>query len=207
MINDSPNFLYSIKVAEVTWKKLVDDINTPEIIAVDNGERILDEPLLRIIIEFFGGNVLDFSEKIEEVDEEIARDAAKRNMEKHISDSFSQHEIKGDSYFVKTSDNHSFEIGYLKYKLMNVIHEFGHACLDIQKAQPKELIWDDGSQWSSETMVNAFARAFVMPRERFLNKVSQYTTRGQCDISKVANSFGVEYMHAYVRGKDLHLWE
>lgn len=207
MINDSPSFLYSIKVAENTWKKLVDDIHTPDIIEVDKGEKILDESLMKTIIEFLGGTVIDFSENIDEYDEEESRKIAEQTMKEHLNNNFSQTEIKGDSYFVRTSEKHTFEIGYLKYKLMNVIHELGHAFLDIQTAKPRKLVWDDGSQWASETMVNAFARAFAMPRDRFLKKVSGCTTRGQCDILEVAKSFGVEYIHAYVRGKDLHLWD
>ena len=90
---------------------------------------------------------------------------------------------------------------------MNILHELGHAFLDIKTARLGNLVWDDGSQFTSENMVNAFARAFAMPRDRFLKKVAEFTTRDQCDITKVAESFGVEYIHAYVRGKDLHLWD
>ena len=46
-----------------------------------------------------------------------------------------------------------------------------------------------------------------MPRERFLRIVSENITGYKCDIEKIANAFGVEYIHSYIRGRELNLWD
>ena len=207
LVKDSPNYLYSSRMAESAWENLVNDMGDEEIKAVNNGEKTLNKSLVEKIIRFLGGEVVDFSDDAVYKDDESAYKSAKEKMSEYIKKEYSQQKVEADSYFVKTSDDYRFEIGYLRFKLMSVVHELGHAFLELKNAKLKCLNWDNGSQSTSENMANAFARAFVMPRDRFLKKVSEYSERGRCDILNVADSFGVDYIDAYVRGKELHLWD
>jgi len=56
-------------------------------------------------------------------------------------------------------------------------------------------------------VIDAFARAFVMPEERFKKVVQECSKNEKCDIHKVAEKFGVEYFDAYIRGRELNLWD
>ena len=58
----------------------------------------------------------------------------------------------------------------------------------------------------SEVM-DVFARAFVMSEERFKQVARECSENEKCDIHKVAEKFGVEYYDAYIRGKELGLWD
>ena len=58
-----------------------------------------------------------------------------------------------------------------------------------------------------EEAIEIFARTFAMPRDRFIKIVGECTKNGKCDISKVAEKFGVLYSEAYIRGKELGLWD
>ena len=194
-------------MAEIAWEKVVNDMGDNDIVEVNEGRRSLDKTLVERIINFLGGDVVDFSDGLNAPNEKDEYKQAKKKMREYIYKEYSQKEAKADSYFVRTSDDYKFEIGYLKFKLMSVIHELGHAFLELKYAKIKCLNWDDGSMSKSENMANAFARAFVMPRERFLKKVSENSERGRCDILSVAKSFGVDYTYAYIRGKELHLWD
>lgn len=194
-------------MAENAWEKVVNDMGDNDIIEVNEGRKSLDKTLVERIINFLGGDVVDFSDGLNATDEKDEYKQAKKKMQDYIYKEYSQKEAEADSYFVRTSDDYKFEIGYLKFKLMSVIHELGHAFLELKYAKIKCLNWDNGSMSKSENMANAFARAFVMPRERFLKKVSENSERGRCDILSVAESFGVDYTYAYIRGKELHLWD
>lgn len=210
MIKDSPNFLYATRLAENAWERLVNDMKNEEIIEVDKGTKVLDENLVEKIIAFLGGKVVDFSKKVVNcTDEEKWYEEAKKKMIEYINEEYLTKVIEANSYFVKKSDDdeYSFEIGYLRFSLMSVIHELGHAFLELENAVSNRLNWNNGSLTMSENMANVFARAFVMPRDRFLKKVSENSERGRCDILKVAKSFGVDYTSAYIRGKELHLWD
>lgn len=208
MINDTPLDLYAIKIAENAWEKLVNEMDLPELKAVDKGLCTLNEEIMSKIIRYLKGTTKTFSLDNAIPNDEEKVTSARNLMQKHLSASpFKQKAIKGDSYFVKTSDDNTFEIGYIRFNLMSILHELGHAFLDMHRVQVGEVLWNNNLQLQSETTVNAFSRAFAMPRERFLKKVAQYSTRDSCDISSVANSFGVEYIYAYIRGKELHLWD
>lgn len=59
----------------------------------------------------------------------------------------------------------------------------------------------------SEEVVAVFSRAFVMPEERFKKIVLECSENEKCDIHKVAERFGVDYSDAYIRGRELGLWD
>ncbi len=62
-------------------------------------------------------------------------------------------------------------------------------------------------QSEADWNADAFARAFVMPRDRFLRIVAENSDRGKCNLNAVAEKFGVEYIDVYIRGKDFNLWK
>lgn len=49
-------------------------------------------------------------------------------------------------------------------------------------------------------------RAFLMPREEFLEVVEKCTTDNMCDVVKVAEEFDVDVDAVLHRGKELKLW-
>lgn len=54
--------------------------------------------------------------------------------------------------------------------------------------------------------VNKIGREVVMPSEEFIKVVSENTTNGKCDISKVAEKFDVNVDAVLYRGKELKIW-
>lgn len=51
-----------------------------------------------------------------------------------------------------------------------------------------------------------FARAFVMPRDKFEHVVILCSKNGKCDINEVANVFNVDYFSVLTRGEELNIW-
>lgn len=204
MNNDTPMTLYSMRLAESIWNNLVDDLQDEEITKIDRGESVFTESTFKTIIEFFKGKFLIFNENIKYSNEEC--DPEKRMLE-HIKKEYNESEIKGNSYFVKTQKEKDFEIGCLRFNIIDASHELGHLFLDFETVEFDKVLWANGAQIESEYIVDTFSRAFVMPRERFMKIVSLYSYRNKCEIEKVAEAFGVPYISAYIRGKELHLWD
>lgn len=61
-------------------------------------------------------------------------------------------------------------------------------------------------QYEANQRADLFARAFVMPRDRFMEVVGENTSEDKCDVKAVAERFGVSYWDVLLRGIDLHLW-
>ena len=95
----------------------------------------------------------------------------------------------------------------MRFNIIDASHELGHLFLDFETVEFDKVLWANGAQIESEYIVDTFSRAFVMPRERFMKIVSLYSYRNKCEIEKVAEAFGVPYISAYIRGKELHLWD
>lgn len=205
MNNDAPMILYSMRLAEGIWDNLVNDLQDEEITKIDKGESVLTESTFNKIIKFLKGKFIVFNNTFEEVannectPEEIMLD--------HLKSEYNENEIKGNSYFVKTKEGKDFEIGCLKFNIIDTSHELGHLFLDFEKVEFNKVLWSNGAQIASEYFVDAFSRAFTMPRERFMKIVSRYSYRNECEIEKVAVAFGVPYIYAYIRGRELHLWD
>lgn len=200
--NDLSMQMYSMRLGEYVWSKIVDEFNNETINKIDRGEDVLNENIFRQIIEFFGGSFEIFSNGCLDDFE-----SSKNEMKNHLFRKYNVNIIKGNSYFVKMSESNEFEIGCIVFNLMDCVHELGHLFLSLDSLTVNNVVWSEETNSKSEYLVDTFGRAFVMPRERFLKVVSKYTNVNKCDIKKVANDFGVEYLQAYVRGKELLLWD
>lgn len=196
--------MYSMRLGEYIWNKIVQTFDCEDIKKIDNGEMVLNEKIIEQIIHNFGGTYVNFSRIIDNNGDDSEK--IEQRMRGHLQEKYDEENIKGNSYFVKTSDN-NFEIGCKYFKLMDCVHELGHLFLNLDTLEINKPIWSDESISKSEYMVDTFGRAFVMPRDRFLRTVTIYSELSECDIYSVAKTFGVEYIHAYIRGKELMLWD
>ncbi len=205
MYNDDLSMqMYSMRLGEYIWNKIVQKFNSEEINRIDKCEMALNESIIKQIICNFGGKFLNFSKNTKNSD--INPETIEQKMRKYLQEKYDEKDVKGSSYIVKTSNN-SFEIGCKYFKLMDCVHELGHLFLDLDRLKINKPIWSDESISKSEYMVDTFGRAFVMPRDRFLRIVTIHSESNKCDIYSVAETFGVEYIHAYIRGKELMLWD
>lgn len=191
--NNTPLNLYSAKLAEQVWSYLVEKMDDDELRKIDNGEAALSEKAYKRIVEFLSGKLINFNNE---------SDKMKQNIKK-----YNESVVRGNSYFVKTSKTNNFEIGMLSYNVIDASHELGHAFLDINKVTPNRVLWCTISSDYSEYIIDSFCLSFAMPRERFIKIVSKHSKNNSCDIESVANSFDVPYGYAYIRGKELLLWE
>lgn len=197
--------MYSMRLGEYIWNKIVETFDCEDIKKIDNGEMVLNEKIIEQIIHNFGGTYVNFSRITDNSVEDLEK--IEQRMRVHLQEKYDEENIKGNSYFVKTSDDNNFEIGCKHFKLMDCVHELGHLFLNLDTLEINKPIWSDESISKSEYMVDTFGRAFVMPRDRFLRIVTIYSELSECDIYSVAKTFGVEYIHAYIRGKELMLWD
>ncbi|MBQ7975607.1 MAG: hypothetical protein IJ300_07990 [Clostridia bacterium] len=127
----------------------------------------------------------------------------KDEMKEHIK-VFNEFEVKGNSYLVKTNEN-CYEIGMHRFDILGFIHELGHI---VQKEDMiiNQIVWDGRTQNLEELRVDIFARSFWMPKKCFESVVTQNSCCGKCDVDAVANYFSVDYVDAFLRGKDLCIW-
>lgn len=203
--NDLSMQMYSMRLGEYIWSRIVETFECEEIKKIDKGENTLNEDIIKRIVDNLGGTFINFSAEHGDSVDEIKK--IEQRMRAHLQEKYNEDKIKGNSYFVKTSEKKDFEIGCMFFKLMDCVHEIGHLFLNLDDLEINKPIWSDDSVSKSEYMVDTFGRAFVMPRERFLRVVAQHSELSECDIFGVAKTFGVEYIHAYIRGKELMLWD
>lgn len=203
MFNDEAKQLYSMRLAEKLWERIVVDIPNSDLQSVDEGKKTLNKTQFESIVEFFGGKFYCFEPEDDMVNEETAM----LQMQEYLRIGYNGETVKGNSYFVKTDDNGHFEIGCFKYNIIDCAHELGHAFLDMGHVVVNKVLWSSSVQSESEYLVDTFSRSFIMPRDRFLRTVARYSDRNKCDITNVATAFGVEYMDAFIRGKELNSWD
>lgn len=116
-------------------------------------------------------------------------------------------EIKANSFLKKTAKN-SFLIGYKEFIVLDILHELGHAILELNDMLVGETRLK-GNYYGGINELNAtkFARAFIMPLNIFQKVVIQNTKNGVCNIQEVANVFGVDYSQVISRGRESNLWD
>lgn len=207
---------YAMKLGEYVWDEILkktegSDLNKT-LSEINNGNSTLDQETVTDIIQKLGGTFIVFSDEYSKEKKESEKTSSEESvddlMRKHLKEKFNvKSDICGDSYFVKLDEKAScFEIGCKRFNLMNSIHELGHLFLDADRCNVNCIIWDDGTLNQSEYLANAFARALIMPLKRFVEKVTMSSDNSGCNIFDVASFFGVEYTNAYIRGKELMLW-
>ena len=105
-------------------------------------------------------------------------------------------------------------------KNFSIAHEFGHLFIHMgYLINPGK--WESVSIYTDsvyyrfghdeeELEANEFAAAFLMPEKKYREKIKELTDKkGLCDISKVADHFGVSREAALNRGRwlDIFSWE
>lgn len=110
--------------------------------------------------------------------------------------------------FLKKREGKPFLIGYIEFIAIDILHELGHAALELQDMYDGEVrLLEDYNGGMNEINASKFARAFIMPSHIFQKVVIQNTKDGLCDIQLVANVFGVEYSQVVSRGRESNLWD
>ena len=163
------------------------ECNNRNIIA--SGQFCLDYPVIKRIISFFGGKLKNFTES----------DLKEKFPNKNISNSFIQLTNKSNSEFL---------IGYVNFSVLDILHELGHAFLELDTMKDGEVKWiGDEEGGIKEIEASQFARAFLMPTELFQEVVIDNSEKGYCNINAVANVFCVDESQVICRGRESCLWE
>ena len=91
-----------------------------------------------------------------------------------------------------------------EFDLVDIICSLSQAFLNMENVSTGNIIWRERADNISE----GFARSFIMPRERFLKIISNFTENNgkECNLEKVSKLFGVDFIDVYIRGKDFNLW-
>lgn len=135
-------------------------------------------------------------------------------------------ELKEDSYddlvdakIEKVGDTFKISVNDKKPKLRNnfsIAHELGHLFLHMgylinpakwQKVQMyTDSVYYRFGHDSEELEANEFAAAFLMPETKYRKVVKEYSKNNLCDISKIAERFGVSEEAALNRGRWLKIF-
>lgn len=163
------------------------ECNNQNIIA--NNQLRLDQSVAEQIISFFGGRLQKFTEG----------DLTAKFPDKNISNSFIQVTNKSKSEFI---------IGYINFSALDILHELGHAFLELDTMENEDVRWiGDEEGGIKEIEASQFARAFLMPTELFQEVVIDNSVKGYCNIDAVANVFCVDESQVICRGRESYLWE
>lgn len=105
------------------------------------------------------------------------------------------------------ADKVKFTIEYSQFRLLELLHELGHAFLELDNMDPGEVRGcDDVNGGINEQNATKFARAFLMPRDEFEKVVLKNSKGSVCDIDKVAEEFGIDYWQVVSQGRQLQIW-
>lgn len=176
-INEVSN-VYIERIAAAARRKVVEQN------IISENTRLYTQEMLESIIDFFGGKVF-FDE---------------RNKPSETP----------NIYIRKTSGNgfeiHSYSLKKPDELFMEIIHELGHAFIDLPSEKIGKKYSCDG-RGASDVQAERFARAFVMPPTDFIESAKQCLVAGKFDIEKIAKIYRVNYVDALIRGKELNYWE
>lgn len=115
---------------------------------------------------------------------------------------------------IKIIDEHSFLIrtptDSIERKNFTIAHEIGHLFLHMGYIILPE-IWNKGDRtkfhkfddMELEYQAHRFASAFLMPKDKYIKKIKEYSSDGRIDIKEVARYFNVSMQAATNRGVNL----
>lgn len=108
----------------------------------------------------------------------------------------------------KEEDIAKFAIKYVEFSAIDILHELGHAFLELSDMKPGDIRGcDDINGGLNELNATKFARAFIMPRALFEKKVVENSIEGKCNLQAVASAFKVEYLQVVTQGRQLQFWK
>lgn len=158
--------------------------------------------------------------------EKIALDARNRLIEKKIIESdekaLSQDKLiqivaffGGELNFLKDvketciekTDKNKYVIHYHRScNYLQVIHELGHAFLNLEQMEIGKKYFFDGPG-EEDTEASLFARAFIMPRVNFEQVIIDHMNNGKYSIQNVADEYDIDYLEVLARGEELNIGE
>ena len=139
---------------------------------------------LKELIDFFGGEL----KTLESADQPFGSDN------------------KPTDYIEKINDEKFIIFHRAESNSLKILHELGHAFLHLPDYESGVKFANEGKS-SEDTEADLFARAFLMPREEFEQVVIENINDGQCNIQKVADKYGLNYLDVLKRGSELNIWE
>lgn len=149
----------------------------------------LDLSAVEKIIAFFGGDLKKYT---------------KSDLEKM----FPNYKINNSFIQIVDKSKCEFLIGYIDFSALDILHELGHAFLEMDSMTDGDVRWiGDKESGIKEIEASQFARAFLMPTELFQEVVIDKSEKGFCHIDKVAEVFCVDESQVICRGRESCLWE
>ncbi len=107
--------------------------------------------------------------------------------------------------FMEKTDDNSYVIHYGKaFNYLHIIHELGHAFLNLDQMKIGGICYFDGSE-ETDSEASLFARAFLMPRSTFEQVVIDHLNDGKFSIQNVAKEYGIDYLEVLARGEELNI--
>jgi Zn-dependent peptidase ImmA (M78 family) len=105
---------------------------------------------------------------------------------------------------------------YEKRKRFTIAHELGHLFIHMGYMTDNEL-WDSFNEYNDsvyyryghsieEREANAFAAAFLMPKEEFIIECYKHYNGENFDIAQISNVFNVSEEAAFIRGQRLGIF-
>lgn len=121
-----------------------------------------------------------------------------------------QQNVDTETYLVKGADD-KFTVYYSEkkpssYILSSLIHELSHVLFDLKNTTQNKTIYSTGID-ICDIDASRFARAFIMPKDSFLESLIKNTSCGQTSVRKIAEDFGTSYFDALTRGQELNIWK
>ena len=110
-----------------------------------------------------------------------------------------------DATCIKKIDENSYVIYYSSSNnYMQVIHELGHAFLNLEDMEIAQIYNCNGFV-NEDNEAAFFARAFVMPRYTFESTVIEHLNDGEFCIQNIADEYKIDYLEVLARGEELQI--
>ena len=157
---------------------------------IQGNKFLLTEKDMHSIIEFFNGNLV------------------KQSPSDFLSDNDKSLPFyKSNSVLEKTSDT-KFCIRYDTFSAIDILHELGHVFLEFDRMSVGDTRGcHDINSGLNEIEASKFARAFIMPSALFESAIVDSSSDGKCNISLVADKFGVDYLQVVSYGREAYYWD
>ncbi len=104
----------------------------------------------------------------------------------------------------KTEKNKYIIHYYRMYNYLQVIHELGHAFLNLDQMEVGRKYYFDGPG-EEDTEASLFARAFIMPRMNFEQVIIEHISNGKYSLQNVADEYEIDYLEVLARGEELNI--
>jgi len=105
--------------------------------------------------------------------------------------------------YIRKTGKDQFIIYYAdRSDYLSILHEFGHAFLDLAGMEIEAEAGSDGLD-ESDDAAWLFARTLAMPREEFETAVIEH----KCNVQAIADTYNLDWSTILLRGMELNIWE